>query len=116
MRPINAHVLDTLAAAAQLLATPDRWTTRTYARDADGVDVSPFSPDAASFCLLGAMQVSAPTQFAFSHTAYFFGDVHALAEVHRFNDTHTHADILHALHAAIAAAAFPFDLPTETRS
>lgn len=45
---------------AELLATPDSWTDGQLARGSDGEFVSPTSPMAVCWCLLGAIEVIYP--------------------------------------------------------
>lgn len=44
-----------IARAAELIATPDRWTQEVLARDASGQPVSELSEDAVRFCAAGAV-------------------------------------------------------------
>lgn len=47
--------LQQLIAARDLLSDPRRWTTETFARNAEGDSVSEYSADACSFCAHGAI-------------------------------------------------------------
>jgi hypothetical protein len=40
---------------SELLSDPKNWTQRALARDKNGEAVSPFSPDAVAWCVLGAL-------------------------------------------------------------
>ncbi len=46
---------EVLIAARQLIAQPKGWTQGTLARDKDGLQLSYESPEAYSFCLIGAI-------------------------------------------------------------
>jgi hypothetical protein len=48
--------LETLRAARQLITPPERWTTRTLARDAEGNSVRDTDPDATCWCAVGAIR------------------------------------------------------------
>ena len=95
-----------LQAARDLITPPERWTTGWYARDKDGAETDSKSPDAVCWCTLGAVNKFSP-------------DIHQELEENealrvlmvamktpwpsRFNDTHTHAEVLAAFDAAIAS-------------
>src|SRR6185312_9304932 len=49
-------VSDVLEAAAELISTPDAWTTGCMARDRDGRSVPALSRSAVSFCAMGAIR------------------------------------------------------------
>lgn len=52
----RAGMLAILRKAQATISAPDRWTTRTYGRDKDGVGVGILAlKDAACFCALGAV-------------------------------------------------------------
>jgi hypothetical protein len=48
-------VLETLQQTRELLSKPQRWTRGTLARDSRGLPVSPESPRACRFCVMGAL-------------------------------------------------------------
>ncbi len=51
-------VSEQLIAAKALISKPENWTQRSYARDADGYTIDPFSTYATCFCALGAIRVA----------------------------------------------------------
>ncbi len=51
------NVADILRSAADLLEPEGAWTKGASARNAEGGSVSPRSPDACSWCVLGALDV-----------------------------------------------------------
>ena len=48
------------------------WTQGTYARDAGGVPVRAGHPDAAQWCVRGALKVDAPSPYWLHKTLYTF--------------------------------------------
>lgn len=51
-------VADNLAAAKAVIAKPEQWTQKTYARDADDGAVAALDEGAICFCTLGAVKVA----------------------------------------------------------
>ena len=51
-----ASAIEILQHAKALLERPDRWCQGARARDIEGAPVSPYSPRARSFCILGALE------------------------------------------------------------
>lgn len=54
------ETLDVLKAAREKLADEKNWTQRVTARDAEGWPVNPKSPDACSWCIVGALIAASP--------------------------------------------------------
>lgn len=96
--------LDILKKGRELIADPARWTKREFAKDEKGEPVLPESPSAVCFCSLGALD----RVYAFGSAAAHIRANRALTEacggsVPRFNDLHTHPEVLAAWDRAIAA-------------
>lgn len=87
----------------KLIEDPAHWTQNVYARNAEGHVVNPWDLDAHCFCSLGAMErvesdKSRNPSTVFAHPAYLDirGKFNELTNdsVVRFNDTHTHAQVI----------------------
>lgn len=118
LKPLPPHFararLATLKAAREMIATPDRWTQSVSARDAAGGVTTPYSSDACSFCLYGAVQADlrrAMKQFGLSGTILVGLAMDALetvigSKVWDFNDAEgrTHGEVVAKLDEAIALA------------
>jgi hypothetical protein len=48
-------IVDTIIVARDLIKTPNKWTQRAFARDANGDNVDPSDSRAFCFCILGAL-------------------------------------------------------------
>jgi hypothetical protein len=103
---MTSSVAETLRAARALINTPEKLCKGTYARDLHGT-ATPFnSEDAASWCLEGAIKkagacrcdIEIPYRII---AALRRAGVGKLAT--DWSDTHTHAEVIAALDAAIAA-------------
>lgn len=100
------EAVDTLRKARELIQEPARWTQHAEARDRQGASVSPLWDDACQWCAWGAA-------WRAYHASGARGDVwfaaidtlEASVEEHvpRFNDRHSHAEVLAAFDRAIAA-------------
>lgn len=103
--------LSTLTRVRALLATPERWAQSWYAYTADGQRTSSLNPLACRWCLRGAIarvceaegaqisQIAAVTELA--ATLRVSPDGLPSAEVMRFNDVHSHAEVLTLLDQTI---------------
>lgn len=60
MYALHPAQLDNLIKMRALLADPQRWTKKAYARKADGTTCVPLDPNATCFCILGAQAKTAP--------------------------------------------------------
>lgn len=90
-----------------LLADPQRWTQRYCGRDANGEAVTVPADEAVCFCLMGAIFQTQGTDSS-QHICEIedhLNDSPLLEGVSyvRFNDTHTHAEVLALLDERIAA-------------
>ena len=101
---------DILRAAKARIATPERWTRGTMARDEDGNGVASVSDHACAWCSLGAMEAEAGASTR--------ARVYAIRALNRaidnkpiddWNDApgRTHAEVLAAFDRAIAIAEAP---------
>lgn len=100
---MTVHAL--LLAARTRIADEAHWTQGTYARNAMGKEVSPYSPSASCWCLTGALMCEAhPSrdERAFWYARDRLSEIggHSLSYL---NDTFTHAEVLALLDDAIDA-------------
>jgi hypothetical protein len=100
---------EALIAAQNLIRNPERWTQGAYARNVDGVAVSPRELSAKCWCASGAVyHVTKDSQF-FVNTAALLalGALREVAEgsVTTFNDLAGHSEVLDLFDAAIEATA-----------
>jgi hypothetical protein len=92
---------ETLKAARELIANPERWTKGWFAKKADGSDTNSRNPDAYCWCAYGAL-----------HRANYYEAIepeHLLSRlmggnIAAFNDTHTHPEVIAMFDKAIARA------------
>jgi hypothetical protein len=103
-------VLGGLRRVRALIDTEDKWTTRAYARDRASGDVVSLEADTpvgeTCFCLSGAVfraldDDSRLRSAVWSHLSFHFA---AFGGVIKYNDEHTHAQVLAELDAAIEGA------------
>ena len=86
--------------ARALIATPQMWSQEQFARDAAGEPVSWRSPQAAQFCIWGALNRAAREMTGDEHLRVRLADHAARAlrsmtpSLSRLNDRGTHADVL----------------------
>ena len=73
----------------ELLASPDCWTQRAFARNVYGDVVSADSPTAVRWCLLGALLHCRLSEQTYQELLKKAG-----TGLVSFNDTHTHAEVL----------------------
>jgi hypothetical protein len=88
-----------LTAARELISAPERWTQEAFARDAGGNSCSEKLERAVCFCSWGAFH-----RAGYSIIAEHFLRSEMDGMPGRFNDTHTHAEVLAAFDRAIEAA------------
>lgn len=96
--------LETLKAARQLISDPAKWTQRFMARDADKHPTYVGSKSADCWCSMGAIchVVGGLCQSDGEAALAALGATIGGKNVVRFNDTHTHAEVLALFDAAIA--------------
>ncbi len=96
-----------LIEARRLIEKPENWLQRTYARDTDGTPVPDTDPSACRFCSKGALYAA-----AFRNRVDEDEEDKASKALDaavggrpfvKFNDTHTHAEVLAAFDRAIEA-------------
>lgn len=96
-----------LRAAKALIDTPQKWTQRAFAKTADGALTTYTAEDAACFCSAGAIfrvvGDAEPRERACLDALGATMGTHRL-DIPKFNDTRTHAEVMAAWDAAIAAA------------
>lgn len=96
-----------LRSAKALIDSPEKWTTEFTARNNSGACVNEYSPDAVCFCSIGALYRQAPISglpcIPQDSWRYFHNATEG-AELHFYNDTHTHAEVMLAWDKAIALA------------
>jgi hypothetical protein len=97
--------LEALEAARKLIEDEDHWNKGEYAVDGDGMRVGPTSYRAYSYCAIGALCAATKkgARRVYFHPAYQALEKALPQEIADFNDSHTHAEVLAAFDAAIAA-------------
>jgi hypothetical protein len=89
------EVVDYLDQLGEILSDPNRWLQGVGARDASGEAVYPKSPNAVSWCLLGAIYHCTATQYEYAKVLDYLkraqGDDIPLWE---FNDSVDHRSII----------------------
>lgn len=96
--------LDILRGAYRLIERPEHWCQGEYARTSGGRHVSIMDEDACAFCLTGALVRAAggikASRAASDTVLQVLGDHRS--GIPRYNDTHSHLDVLRLLSRAIA--------------
>lgn len=102
---------EVLKAGRALIDTPEKWTKGVSARMADGRGCSPWDDAAVCFCSIGALDRlhRATASYEEAQEALkvlrFVSYVQTgIDEVFRFNDSHSHAEVLAVWDAAIKIA------------
>jgi hypothetical protein len=99
--------LEVLTDARALISDPKHWAQGWFARDMLGGAVDARSPSAECFCALGALGRAMGRHFmdVTGHPAVeILRSVLPIQDISRFNDTHSHGEILDAFDRAIDAA------------
>lgn len=104
--------LEHLKETRAMIATPERWTQQTYARNRAGHSVSQDDPSAVQWCLVGALGASMKNLALIRTCEAMFKardrlrKYHDYPELESFNDScrTRHHDVLLVLDAAIADA------------
>jgi hypothetical protein len=96
------RTVETLTAARKRIETPERWTKRSFARDAYGVSESMTSHKAVCWCAEGSMIIESVTDKGW----ILFKDAADCSHIPDFNDAdeRTHAEVIAAFDAAIEKA------------
>ncbi|MBD9544279.1 hypothetical protein IB276_33070 [Ensifer sp. ENS04] len=101
--------LDLLTEAQKLIRDPKHWTQGVYARNKDGNEVSSRNPDAVCFCSMGAIYVAAGEHLyekPHLEAVRLLNTVIDIdAGIPRFNDTHTHEEVMELFDRARELAA-----------
>lgn len=103
-------VKEVLIAARAKIADPANWAKGSFATDKNGSPVWETSKDACRFCSAGAVYLAC-REFEVGYPAYVVPSHSAINALNRvmgdsvgkFNDTHTHAEVLAKFDEAIAA-------------
>jgi hypothetical protein len=96
--------LEILRAARAKIANPENWTQEAYARDSEGIPCDCLAPGAQKWCLFGAFKAVAPlTPEVQQHetTRLLTAAAHT-PFLAKFNDSHTHAEVLAIFDVAIS--------------
>ena len=96
--------VEMLKAARAKIADAEHWTKFANARDVHDECVSPTSQEAVSWCSLGVLVALATISTESRSKDISFLHAHMNPSLVKFNDTHTHAEVLAAWDAAIADA------------
>lgn len=96
-----------LEKAKSYIDSPEKWTQEELAKDAHGKPVNPYNESATCFCSLGAlMKAQLPTadrvDIYYTSKKFLFEAMGSTPS--RFNDTHTHEEVMDAWDRAIAEA------------
>lgn len=106
------RVVEALKQGKSLISKPETWTQGAFARHKDGHPVPEFSCNAASWCSLGALAKAAcadddTENYTFNAAATLLRralKMGAVTDLAKFNDTHTHAEVMAMWDKAIAIA------------
>lgn len=107
------ETIDVLRAARERIATPDKWCQQVLGIDAHGNQLMPEDLSrAVQCCAEGAVFLIAGEDDGWSAMYALIdqlkgADSERMAPVSKFNDTHTHAEVLALFDKAIASLALP---------
>lgn len=99
------NIKELLIKARSFIENKDSWTQGYFAKNSDGFGINPDNENAVCFCSWGAMEKAAGHRLdleddnSLRHLKQFMD-----YNIPKFNDHHTHAEVLAAFDAAIAAA------------
>jgi hypothetical protein len=95
----------TLRSVRELLSDPRKWTRGSIARTAENTETHPRSPNAASWCLVGAAEACAPDRVSYwAARSALVAEISRRAPgtgIPRFNDTATHEEVLAVIEGAL---------------
>ena len=95
-----------LVAARELISQPERWTQGAYARDLNGLRVSPGGPNAVCWCAIGAMAKVAGLSSGEMEDSRAAITLELAAEsngvIAEWNDASDHESVVEAFDRAIA--------------
>ena len=99
------NTIDYLHATRALISEPEHWTQKTSARNANGDPVAVLDREAFSYCLTGAVKRVTNVSDAYSDVIRALQSFDPRGwSLMLFNDSHTHAEVLHWIDKAIEAA------------
>jgi len=103
MTTSNIDVLSALMAARMLISDGESWTQGTYAKDKSGIGAITTSEHACSWCAYGAVLAVIGQAMPWPKVGCAVYELSVTANdlITRFNDTHTHAEVLDAFDATI---------------
>jgi hypothetical protein len=89
--------LELLKAARQVISTPETWTQRATARDANGEKENALEPEAVCWCSWGALLKASsggvPSSAAFMEAENCLNKAMEGSYIY-FNDSHSHEEVL----------------------
>jgi hypothetical protein len=102
------NTLEILKAARARIEKPENWTTRKYARTAEGFQTDPLSPTAVCWCMLDALRyvanvTSDQALILLDAKAALRREINRPLDIHEFNDAREHPQVLALFDAAIEA-------------
>lgn len=101
---MSKQTAEVLRKARAKIEKPENWTQGQLARDPSGEPTSVSDPDAASWCLLGAVRSTQESpEVRISARLALEVAMGGWCDIAVFNDNHTHAEVLSVFDRAIAA-------------
>lgn len=99
-----SEVVSLLKAARALISDPDKWTQGVFARNKEGSRISSTSPEATCWCASGAVNSIGFGSFNIRCGTLDAMEKHGFGDsIEKFNDTHTHTEVLAEFDNVIAA-------------
>jgi hypothetical protein len=93
--------LETLKAARKKITPRKSWIKKALAEDSRGADVDAWQPEACRWCSAGAL-LAVCGNWNWEYDAAVQALEYRMGVISRFNDTHTHKEVLAAFDEAIA--------------
>ena len=100
----DTKVIETLKAARELISVPERWTQGEYARGVSARPVAVQSRYAVCWCAKGALNRVQSNHYINFQTAIVLERAMGSLAIGKFNDTHSHGQVLAAFDKAIELA------------
>lgn len=97
-------VAQILREARELISDPKRWTQGKNARDVNDQFADPIGPAAVCWCAEGAIRRVVAEDWYRLHSLLATLNAEVNDAIHRFNDSHTHTEVLAAFDRAIELA------------
>jgi len=100
---VERKVSEILKEAKKLIEKEKHWTQKTYARDSQGVSISPDSIYAVSFCAIGAIMEVCETRQTAKYYRYLQKALPSDFErnLSYFNDNSSHKEVMQLFDKAI---------------